>query len=377
MGSDAKTRKLVYLVTEDWFFCSHFLERARAARKEGYDVLVITNLSNHAEQIRAEGLRVADFGLDRGSTNPLKELAAIRRVWAVYQAEKPDIVHHVALKPVLYGTIAALICGVKAIVNAPVGMGYIFISSSLKARLLRIPVKLALRFLLNPRGSRVIFENGDDLDMLADAGYVERDKAELIRGAGINLCTYQPSPEPEGPPVVLLTARMLWDKGVGEYVEAARRVLAQGYKARFLLAGAPDPLNHASIPEETLKAWQDEGVVQWLGHRDDIPALLQASHIVCLPSYREGLPKSLLEALACGKPVVTTDVQGCRETVENGVNGFLVPVRDSKELARALVCLIEDSSLRVAMGKAGRKKAEDEFSSERVISETLQVYRRV
>lgn len=374
MSESAKS-KLLYLVTEDWFFCSHFIERALAAQQAGYEVVVMTHLTGHADKIRERGLRVINFPLDRGSTNPLKELATIWHIYRSYRAEKPDFVHHVALKPVLYGTIAAFLAGVPRIINAPVGMGYIFISSSLKARFLRLPVKLALRFVLNPRGSRVIFENNDDLTMLVEGAYVARNHAVLIRGAGIDLQTYHPAPEQEGTPVVILTARMLWDKGVGEYVEAARRVLAQGYKARFLLVGSPDPLNHAAISEATLRGWQEEGLIEWLGHRDDIPQLLAASHIVCLPSYREGLPKSLLEALACGKPVVTTDVQGCREVVNDGVNGLLVPVKDSKELARALVSLLESPVRRVEMGRAGRLRAETEFSQERVIAETLAVYR--
>jgi len=367
-------KKLLYLVTEDWFFCSHFIERAVAAREAGYDVVVMTHLGKHADIIRARGLRLIPFDLDRGSTSPLQELATLRQIIKVYRQERPDIVHQVALKPVLYGSVAAKVAGVKRVVNAPVGMGYIFISSTLKARLLRLPVKAWLRLFLSPRGGRVIFENSDDLKALVAGRYVRAAQAVLIRGAGIDLQSFTPRPEPEGEPVVILTARMLLDKGVGEFVEAARLIKATGVKARFLLVGAPDPLNHATIDESVLRQWHEEGVVEWLGHRADIPRLLEQSHIVCLPSYREGLPKSLLEALAASRPVVTTDVQGCREVVADGVNGLLVPVRDSKALARALAALIGDAPRRVAMGQAGRARAEKEFSQERVISETLAVY---
>jgi len=373
MGWNAK-KKLLYLVTEDWFFCSHFIERAVAAQKAGYDVVVVTHLAQHAKVIRARGLRIISLDLDRGSTSPRQEFATLRQIIRIYRAERPDFVHQVALKPVLYGSIAAWLTGVKTVINAPVGMGYIFISSSIKARLLRLPVKACLKIFLSPRHGRVIFENADDLRSLVRGGYVRAQAAMLIRGAGIDLQMFVPQRESPTIPTVILTARMLWDKGIGEFVEAARLIKATGTQARFLLVGAPDPLNHANIHEACLRQWHEEGVVEWLGHRSDIDQLLAQSHIVCLPSYREGLPKSLLEALAAGKPVVTTDVQGCREVVTQGVNGFLVPVRDAKALAQALTILINDPQKRVAMGRAGRVRAENEFSQERVIAETLAIY---
>jgi len=370
-----KRQKLLYLVSEDWFFCSHFIERAVAAQKAGYEVVVMTHIDQHADIIRARGLRVIPSGLDRASTNPLKELSFIAQVYRIYRSERPDIVHHVALKLVIYGTIAALMAGVQCMVNAPVGMGFVFISSSFKARILRLPVKIALRLLLNPPRSRVIFENKDDLNALVTDGYVRGNDVRLIRGAGIDLQTYMPVPEQEGEPIIVLVARMLWDKGVGEFVAAARRVRELGYKARFLLVGSPDPLNHATISEAILRGWQEKGIIEWLGHRTDIPFILSKSHIACLPSYREGLPKSLLEALASGRPVVTTDVHGCREVVDNGQNGLLVPVKNVEALAQALITLIKNPGLRASMGAAGRMRAETEFSQERIISETLAVYR--
>jgi len=367
--------KLLYLLSEDWFFCSHFIERAAAARAAGWDVVVMTHLGAHAEAIKARGLRVIPWMIDRRSANPLREAAVIYQVYKAYQAERPDVVHHVALKPVLYGSIAARLLSIHRVVNAPVGMGYVFISTSLKARFLRLFVAAGLRLLLNPHGSKVIFENSDDRDALIRDHFVRREDAMLIRGAGIDIDAFSPVSEPPGIPVVLLTARMLWDKGVGEFVEAARLLRKKGVSARFLLVGAPDPLNRAAIPEAVLRGWQAEGIVEWMGFRSDIAALLQASHIVCLPSYREGLPKSLLEALACGKPIVTTDVPGCREVVIDGVNGWRVPARDAAALAEAIGRLLGSAEQRHTMGAAGRRLAETEFAQTRIIAETMQVYK--
>jgi glycosyltransferase involved in cell wall biosynthesis len=367
--------KILYLISEDWFFCSHFLARAKAAQNAGFEVVVMTHVGSHADTIRSHGLRVLPWNLDRRSLNPLDELKSIFQVWRVYRAERPFLVHHVALKPLLHGSLAARFSGIQHVINAPVGMGYIFSSSDWRARLLRIPIRLALRLLLNPRGSRVIFESPDAEKAFIEENTVRPEDARLIRGAGIDLALFQPIPEPDGAPAVILPARMLWDKGVKEFVTAARQLKAEGMKARFLLAGAPDTGNFAAIPEETLRAWEKEGVVEYLGFRSDIPDLLRQCAIICLPSaYREGLPKALLEGLAAARPIVTTDVEGCRETVVEGVNGLMVPPRDPTRLANALRSLLADRPKRILMGQASRKLAETEFSQEKVISETLAVY---
>lgn len=365
---------LLYLTTEDWFFCSHFLDRAVAAKAAGYDVAVMTHVTAHADAIRDRGIRLLPWSLDRGSLDPRREVRAFAEVLRALRAERPDILHNIALKPVVYGALAARLAGIGAVVNAPVGMGYVFASQDPRARLLRRPIHAALRYLLRPKHGKVIFENADDLSEVIALGAISANDAVLIRGAGIDLAAFAPTPEPEGVPVVTLTARMLWDKGVAEFVGAARQLKHEGVAARFLLVGAPDALNRAAIPQATLDAWQAEGVVECLGFRSDVAAVLAESHVVCLPSYREGLPKSLLEALAASKPVVTTDVPGCREVVADGVNGFLVPARSVAPLADALRKLIADASLRQRMGAAGRARAEAEFSTQRVTAETLAVY---
>jgi glycosyltransferase involved in cell wall biosynthesis len=368
------SHKLIYFITEDWFFCSHFLKRAIKARDAGFEVVVVAREGNHGQIIRDHRLKFIPFPISRRGLNPIRELMTVFRLISIYRHERPALVHHIALKPIIYGGIAALLAGRLKIVNAPVGLGFIFSSSSLKARVLRPLALFGLKILLNPIGSKVVFENNDDLNTFVDAGMVRADDAVLIRGAGIDTNTFTFTLEPESEHVVILTARMLWDKGVGEYVEAARMLRNRGIQARFLLVGGPDEDNPAAIPVETLQLWQEEGNVEWLGHRVDISLLLAQSHIVCLPSYREGLPKSLLEGLAVGRPIVATDVPGCREVVRYGVNGYLVPPRNSAALAEALERLLADKNLRRKMGAESRNLAESEFISSRIEAETLTVY---
>lgn len=368
--------KLLYLISEDWFFCSHFIERAVAASKAGYHVIVVCREKKHGDQIRAAGLQYIPVEFSRCSMNILRELRLLFIIWRIYMRERPDIVHHVAIKPILYGSLVAKLAKVQSIVNAPVGMGYIFSSSDLITRLLRPFVLFGYKVLMNPYGSFVIFENSDDLNTFVDRGIVKRSAALLIRGAGVNLQSFCPGIEHSGTIVVMFIARMLKDKGVVEFVTAARQLYEDKVLARFILIGGSDAENPTSISEETLRGWHGHDGVEWWGWCEDMGSVLQQAHIICLPSYREGLPRALIEALACGLPVVTTDVVGCREVVVDGENGFLVPVKNVKELFLALKKLIKNPVLRRRMGQRGRIKAETEFSSSRVIAETLAVYNR-
>jgi glycosyltransferase involved in cell wall biosynthesis len=287
------------------------------------------------------------------------------------------VLHHVAAKAIFYGSLAALMSPHRpAIVNAPVGMGYVFSSKDWLARFLRPCLRLGYRLLLNPRRSRVIFENPDDAGWLVDNGVVRSSDAVVIRGAGVDVRRFRPAPAPAGPPVVALVARMLRDKGIYEFVEAAHRLHDAGVNARFVLIGVPDPENPASVPVEQLRSWHGQKGVEWWGFQEDMPSTWRQVHIACLPSsYREGLPKALIEAAACGLPIVTTDAVGCREVVKNGDNGLLVPAGDVPALAKALRILIADEDLRSRMGKRSRARAEGEFTSEQVIAQTLGVYR--
>lgn len=368
--------RLLFLVTEDWYFCSHRLPLACAARDAGFDVAVATRVTAHGERIRAAGLRLIPLMLRRSGRNPWRELMAIAEITRLYRAEKPDIVHHVALKPVLYGSLAARIAAIPSVVNALAGMGYVFTSGKLSARLLRPLVTLAFRLLLK-RG-RIILQNPDDRAALLKAGVASPEQITLIRGSGVDTAHFVPVPEPDtAVPLVVLPARMLWDKGVGEFVAAAHMLREEGLAARFLLAGERDPDNPAAIPAAQLETWRAGGIVEWHGRQEDMAQLLAQCHIVCLPSYREGLPKALLEAAASGRAIVATDVPGCREAVRHGVNGLLVPARDAAALAGALRRLLTDPALRREFGQHGREMAEKEFSVKKITAETLALYREI
>jgi len=366
--------KLLFFITEDWYFCSHRLSLAQAATKAGFEVVLLANIQYHGDMIRSEGIRTIPLPLQRRSMNLFRELKALLQIVKIYNVERPDIVHHVAMKPVLYGSIAAFLTGVPRVINALTGMCYLFISEKPKSRLLRECIKWLFWLFFNRKRSRLILQNADDADMFLKFGIVRKELICLIRGSGVNVATFVPTPEPKQPITVMLPARMLLDKGVVEFVEAARMLIKQGCMARFILVGMRDPENPAAISEEQLYLWQQEKIVEWWGHQSDMISVLSQSHIICLPSYREGLPKALLEAAACGRPIVATDVPGCREVVHEGVNGILVPARNEFALAKALRKLIDNKDLRKQMGAKGREIVQKCFSEEIVIKETLAVY---
>ena len=372
-----KNRKLLFLVTEDWYFCSHRLALAVAAKERGYRVAVATRINRHADVIRNAGIELFPLRLDRSGRNPVRELSTIAEIHRIYRTFRPDLVHHVALKPMLYGSTAAFLARVPAIVNAMPGRGFVFLSEEPLARALRPFVRAGFRFMLSRPSVRVILQNPDDIGVWTSSGVVSDGQISLIRGCGINTDKFHAAPEPEGVPVVTLPARMLWDKGVGEFVEAARILKRQGVACIFRLAGSTDAANPASIPESTLCAWHDEGIVEWLGWCDDMPSVYRGSHVVCLPSYAEGLPQALLEAASCGRPLVATDVPGCREAVRSGINGALVPVRDAAALAAALRPLLESASRRQELGRNSRQMVEQEFAAPLVIDQFLSTFDRL
>ncbi|MEW5781105.1 MAG: glycosyltransferase family 4 protein [Pseudomonadota bacterium] len=357
---------MVFLVTEDWYFVSHRLALAKAAKEAGFEVTVITRCNAECAAIEAAGLRVVPFDMARRGLNPLGLLHEVLGVARLYRKLKPDIVHHVALRPVVVGGLAAWIAGVRRVVSAIAGMGFAFTGG--RGGWLQQAMRALLRLAL-ARGV-VIVQNPDDAATVQGLG-IAPERIRLIPGAGVDTARFAPRPEPEGVPVVMLASRLLWDKGVGEFVEAARRLKG---RARFVLVGAPDPGNPASVAEGDLYAWVQDRIVEWWGRRDDMAASLNEAHIVCLPSYREGLPKVLLEAMACGRACITTDAPGCRDCVRDGDNGLLVPVKDAAALAAAIERLLSDPALRRHMGVRGRERAVAEFSQDRVIDATLAVY---
>jgi glycosyltransferase involved in cell wall biosynthesis len=367
--------KILYFVTEDWYFCSHRLPLAVAAKEAGYDVIVVTRVRNHGDVIRQAGLRLIPIELSRRGINPFTEFQLVLRLVSIYRHEKPDIVHHVAMKPALHGSLAALISNVRNTVNALAGLGWLFSSRSKGAKFLSTIVSIVFRILLN-RG-QVIVQNPDDQQFLLHLG-IKESRLNLIRGSGVDIHLFIPQPEPFGVFTVILATRMLWDKGVGEFVEAARILRSRGVNARFVLVGDSDTENRAAIAQQQLKAWDDEKVIEWWGQRNDMPEVFASSHLVCLPSYyREGIPKVLLEAAACGRALISTDTPGCREIVRHGVNGVLVPIRDPNALADAIESLFNNDSLRHTMAAKSIEIAQAEFSQERVIADTFNVYRKL
>lgn len=368
------SRKLLFLVTEDWYYFSHRHALAVAAIRAGYEVILATRVSRFSERITADSITIIPIAMRRRSLNPLRELGALIELMRIYRRIRPDVVHQVGLKPVIYGTIAARLACVPAVVNALGGLGYVFASGDRLARLLRLPVCWMLQLLLNRRSHRLILQTAHDFVVLRDIG-VRSKTMVVIRGAGVDLDQFTLVPEPPGPSVVLMACRLLWDKGVGDFVDAARHLRSHGVMARFVLVGEPDPDNPKSIPLETVRQWQAADDIEWWGHRDDMSAVFAQSAIVCLPTvYGEGVPKVLIEAAACGRPIVTTDMPGCREIVRHGENGLIVPVHDIDALAQAIMDLLKDGDRRREMGRHGREIAEREFGIQTVIGQTLSLY---
>jgi glycosyltransferase involved in cell wall biosynthesis len=346
-----------------------------AARAAGYDVIVVTRVREHGDVICAAGLKLIPFEVLRSSTNVFRDLQILVRLVMLYRRERPNVVHHVAVKPVLYGSVAALLAGIPGVINALAGMGWLRSSGVRRGRWLRPIVGWGLGSLLR-RGVALV-QNPDDAHLLAQLG-VPKSRIRRIAGSGVDLRLFTARPEPDGIPIVVLPARLLWDKGIGEFVAAARLLRQRSVVARFVLAGEPDEASPSSVPRDQIAKWVNEGVVEHRGWVKDVPKLLGESHIVCLPSfYGEGIPKSLIEAAAAGKPIVTCDTPGCREIVHGGDNGLLVPPRDPEALAEALALLIGDGALRQRMGARGRARAEQEFGLETVIQQTLALYDEV
>ncbi|MDD5473283.1 MAG: glycosyltransferase family 4 protein [Candidatus Methanoperedens sp.] len=369
--------RLLFVVNDAAFFLSHRLPLAAAAISKGFDVHVAAPEGCATTAIMDEGLSYHPIPLTRKGVNPWQELGSLIALVSLYRKLKPDIVHHVTVKPVIYGGIAARLAGVPAVVNAVSGLGYVFIAKGFKAELLRAVVKLGYRIAFSNMNQRIIFQNPEDIATFLKAGITVMQDTVLIKGSGVDTLLFTPQPEPEGIPLVILASRMLWDKGVGEFVEAAKTLRSEGIAIRFALIGDTDFGNPAAVPMEQLREWHNSGAVECWGRRADMPIIFAGANVVCLPSYREGLPKVLIEAAACGRAIVTTDAPGCREIVRHGENGLLVPVRDSKALVEALRTLIEDPALRARMGALGREIAVVEFSEEHVIKETLSVYREL
>lgn len=362
--------KIILFANTDWYLYNYRLPFALSLHKQGHQVTLLSPPGEYSSRMERAGLRWLPFLLDRKGTNPLYELITIVRLFRLFRDEKPDLVHNFTIKPVLYGSIATRLTGVHRVVNAITGLGYAF---SPEGSWLKVVVLFLYRVSL--RGTQVIFQNPDDLNLFVNSRLISAGQAHIVPGSGVDMQIFLPSPEPDGEPVVMLTGRFLRSKGIPEFVEAARRLKDEGIRARFVLVGGLYPDNPESIREAELTNWQKEGWVEYWGWHDDMHQILPRASIVCLPTtYNEGLPRTLVEAGACGRPVITTDVPGCRLVVRNMENGLLIPPHNMEALVDALRTLLADRSLRERLGSRGREIACQEFSTESIIRQTMLVY---
>jgi glycosyltransferase involved in cell wall biosynthesis len=367
--------KVIFFANTDWYLYNFRLALAKFLRDRGFEVVMLSPVGSYGPLLQAAGFRWIGLDMDRRSLNPARELALIRRISAVYAAEKPDIVHHFTIKCVVYGSLLARWHGIPRRVNAVTGLGYVFSDSGFRARLLRPVVTNLIRATLRGEGSRLILQNRDDLAAFLAADLASAERTHVIMGSGVDTSRFAPSLRPQNATMrVLLASRLLWDKGIREYIDAARLVKEKGLPIQFLLAGNPDAGNPASVPEPQITKWQESGAIEYLGHVADMPRLLVNIDVAILPSYREGVPRSLLEAAACGLPIITTDVPGCREVVRHGINGLLVPPRDPAALAAAIRFMYERPGERARMGAAARDCAIRQFDQNIVFEKTYAVY---
>lgn len=371
--------KILLFANTDWYLFNFRRSLALALRHAGHEVLLISPPGPYGQKLADLGLCWLPAPMVRRSLNPIKEAALVLWLARLVQAERVDLVHGFTIKCAVYGALAARLKGV-ARVSAVAGMGYVFSSHDLKARILRPLVRGVMRMALGGAKARLILQNPDDVALFEQAAIVGAEQIDLIAGSGVDCERFAPRKQDFGVSSadrfrVVLPARLLWDKGVAEYIHAARMLKSRGLHIDLLLAGEPDPGNPAAVPLGFLQSWVAEGLVQWLGHVDDMPGLFMSVDAVVLPSYREGLPKGLIEAGASGLPLITTDVPGCREVVTHEVDGLLVPAKDAVALTDAIARLHADAHLCKRLGQAARAKALAEFDEQIVIKRTMDVYR--
>ncbi len=370
----SQSQKILYVVNTAEFFLSHRFPIALAAKSAGYEVHIATSAGHGVKSIKSYGFKHHAVDFARSGQNPIIELKALIQLVHLFYKIKPDIVHLVTIKPVIYGGIVAQICGVKSVVAAVSGLGTVFVSESFWAKFRAWFVTKLYKTAFLHKRLIVIFQNPDDSQDLITNGCVKPEQTRLIRGSGVSLADYPFVPEPEGKTVVVMAARLLKDKGINEFVQAAHILRQRGVDVEMRLIGSKDLGNPTTVTEFELEYWKTQGVIKLLGFRGDIASQYAAANIVCLPSYREGLPKSLVEAAACGRAVVTTDVPGCRDAILPNITGLLVPVKNALALADAIQKLTQNSDLRNKMGKAGRKLAEEAFAIEKIVTKHLEIY---
>jgi glycosyltransferase involved in cell wall biosynthesis len=374
-ASEPKAPRLLYVVTEDWAFLSHRLPMARAARDAGFEVHVATRVSDGAAAIEAEQFILHSIPFVRGSLSPTATFSTIAALRRLRREVKPALTHHVALQTCVLGMLAAL-GKPGACVNAFIGLGYLFTSETAKARAVRAAIGTLLRFLVNRNGCIALVQNNDDMAALISLG-IAKARIALIAGSGVDVDRFTPLGEPGGAPTFGFVGRLLDDKGIRTLIAAHRLLRARVPDARLLIAGTPDPANPASVTETEARSWNGQPGIAWLGHVGDIAGFWAKAHVAVLPSRREGLPLSLMEAAACGRAMIASDVPGCREIVLHEQTGLLFPVNDATALANAMARLAADPQLRSRCAAAARKLVVEKFAAEIIGRKIVRLYRQL
>jgi len=368
-------KKILFIVNIDWFFLSHRLPIANEALKQGFEVHIATRVTDKLKVLESHRLIVHPINMHRSNTGIISIFSEFREILSIVRSISPDIVHLVTIKPVLLGGIAARFAKVPAVVTAVTGLGFVFVSKGFIASVRRKIISLLYYFALDHKNQRIIFQNSDDQSKLTKLAKLDPKKSSMIHGSGVDLSLFNRKPYPLDTPVVLFASRLLVDKGVREFVRAAKLINSNGSNARFILVGESDDLNPAKIDQKELDIWKQQGNVELWGYRNDMHEVLPTSNIVVLPSYYgEGLPKILIEAAACGRAVITTDHPGCRDAIKNGITGLLVPVRNVEALTSAISLLLNDLVRCDKMGKEGRKLAEEMFDVRQVVAKHMSIY---
>ncbi len=370
-------KKILFIVTEDWYFISHRLNLAKLAISKGYEVSLLTKISAHENYINSFGINVIDWPIERSSRNPIKELKSFYHIVKIVRRAKPDLLHAVAIKPVFYTIISKLFFNKKGIVLALAGLGFIFRSKKFSAKFMRFFVVWMFRLFLIGDDVRLIVQNKDDLQLLMNLKILTHDKIRLIRGAGVNTDDFYSKNLLRDNLLVILPGRMLWDKGVGDFMRCAKRFSNEKVEVRFALIGEPDIHNPESVSLTHIKEWENLGFIEYWGRQENMLEVYNKADLVCFPSYHEGLPKALLEAASCELPIVAYDVPGSREVVIDNENGFLVPFKDEDALFIALMKLVVNPKLRRRMGLVGRQIVLENFTEDKITSETIDVWEEV
>jgi glycosyltransferase involved in cell wall biosynthesis len=369
--------KLLFIVNVDWFFISHRLPIALAAIEKGYEVHLACGITNRKAELEALGIIVYPLSISRSGTSLLKELKVIKEMNAVVKKVAPDAVHLVTIKGAVYGGLVTRFKKIKVRVASISGLGFVFIDKGIKARILRFLITKLYRIALNSSNTQVIFQNKNDKAIFIENKIIKPEQSLIVRGSGVDLVTYKYLPEPAGEKVIMFLARLLKDKGLVEFCDAAVALKESDFKGRFVLVGDIDLHNPNSLTQEELNNYINSGYIEHWGFSTNVAEIIAQSHIMVLPSYREGLPKSLIEAAACGRAVITTDVPGCRDAITPNETGILIPVKSSKAIVHAIQTLCDNDDIRIKMGAKGRALAESCFDIADVIETHLKLYKEM